>query len=215
MATQKLAEFIGTKNTETDTWQKIRAELRDDIAAAHTLAVEYDGCQALGRNLGLNEEARRIGIAKAISGPIVANPDWLLIRLRSLIDVTSVPPEAYDFFNIFLNNYSIQWAEKVARILIAALPIAKAELTAAISFEENFFADVGLPRQETPLAQGAARVVERIKASLAHYGQILNGQKQKYVLAPDPGHLEEIFSDEIATHKAVIAEIASKRDLPA
>jgi len=69
MATKKLAEVIGCQDTEAATWQKIRAELRDDIAAAFKLAVEYEGSTELGRMLGLTETARRLDTGRAIKTP--------------------------------------------------------------------------------------------------------------------------------------------------
>lgn len=212
MATKKFAELIGTKNTEAATWEKIRVALRDDIAAAFKLSVEYDGSVQLGRMLGLNETLRRLAMEEAVAGPFTLNPDWFLIRLRRLTEIAAVPVQAYDFFRIFLNNYSHEWAKSCAKILAAALPIAQAELTAAISTEENFFADVGLPRQETPLAQGVARVIEKLKASAEHFDRLLKIPKREQFPQPEISFLPEIFADEIAKHAATVAAIASEKE---
>jgi hypothetical protein len=215
MATKKLAEVIGNQDTEAATWQKIRADLRDDIAAAFKLAVEYEGSTELGRMLGLTETARRLAIEKAIAGPFVANPDWLLLKIQQIKDAASVPPQAFDFFRIFLNTYSQKWAEHCAKILAAALPIAERELALAVAIEESFFADAGLPRQETTLAAGVGRVVEKLKSSQAHFARLLQSPHRESFPPPAPSALAEILADETAKQAAALAALASEKDLSA
>jgi hypothetical protein len=218
MATKKLAEIIGTKignkNTELETWQKIRTELSDDIAAAFRLGFEHECCNVLGKKLGLSETWKREAIEKVIAGPIVASPDFLLLKLIELKAITSVPPQAFDFFNLVLNVFSHEFSTLATKILAAARIIAEAELKSVIATEEKFFDEFGLDRQETALSAGVGRVLEKLKSHLEPFGR----QKAAHVrhLVP-PAHrsMPEIFQDEIAKHEAAIAEIASEMNLSA
>lgn len=208
---KKTENLLGNRNTESETWQKIRTELRDDISAAFKLAVEHDASNALGRMLGLNETARRLAIEKAISGPFVKNPDWLVLKIQQIKEAAFVPVEAFDFFRIFLNQYAHEFEKKCGNILGDALPLAEAELAAAIATEESFFAEGGLPRQETPVSQGVARVVEKLKYSQAHFARLLQSPWRQSYSPPAPGYLPEIFADEIAKHAASMAEMSGTK----
>jgi hypothetical protein len=211
---KKLSELIGSRNTQEETWQKIRAELRDDIAAAFKLAFEYEGCAELGRRLGLTEAARFAAIEMAVSGPIVASPDFLLLRLQQLKDIASVPPQAFDFFQLVLNKFAHEYGNLAGKIVASAIPIAEGELKAAIATEAQFFSDVGLARQETSLAQGVVSVIAKLKSYGGHF---VRKESPNFPQLPPPGTriLPELFADEAAKQAKALEEIASEKNLSA
>jgi hypothetical protein len=211
---KKLTEIIGNRNTEAETWVKIRAGLPDEIAAAWRLWVEYDCSHSLGRVLGLTEQYRLGAIQRILSVPMQPDAGFLMRRLDELKAVSN-PPEAYYLFQSYLNKFGHAWEEILKQILAASLPIAEGELKAAVATEAEFFSDAGLPRQETALSAGATRVVAKLK-NLAQRFEPREHHPRLVFQNPDPAEFKEIFADEQVKYEArcaaARAEIAAEKD---
>jgi hypothetical protein len=204
---KKLSELIGNRNTTEETWSKIRAELHDHIADAFKLWTEFDALNALGRVCGFGAMNRSRAIEKILADPFCASPDWLLVKIKQLQMVTTIPPQADVLFDGVQNQYAHHWAKYCFLIVAEAVKMAEAELAEAVAVEEKFFSEVGLPRQATQLASGVASVILKLKSSLAHYDRLTHPKDHEKPYAPDPTVLPEIFADEIAKYQADLAQL--------
>jgi hypothetical protein len=211
--TTKLTDNL--TDTENSTWKKIRSDLREDIAAAFALFAGHEDAVELGRVIGLNKVSRHALIKEIISAKPLPDPRWLLIQIERLKLVTAVPEEAFAIYDLFLSNYTHQWETKTAALVASAIKIAEAELPVAIQAEEKLFAAVNLARQETPIAKGILRVIDKLKAAASFFDRSLKPPQQNFLPPPHILELRELFADEIARRAAALAEIASEKKLPA
>ena len=186
--------------TESDVFEYLRGEFKNEIAAAHKLLLEFQGVKELGEIMGMDVMHRKNRIAQ-ITDRHPETPAEFFAALNQIQGVTH-PPEAVELFRQFCATYGMRFRPLCAAILGKAITLCEMLFKNERVKEEKIFSEFGVRVADTSITSG----VRAALAKLRFLKETCATSVGHDIVSPHASALGDLFADEEAKTNAEEAQ---------